>query len=55
MNLLLLLVIICVVMAATTPSKTQFEENVPDKFVNMKARIVKKPVYLDYGIITTTF
>ncbi len=50
--LILLLVIVCVVMAATTPSKSQFKEHVPAKFVKMKARIVKKPVYLDYGIIT---
>ena len=48
----LLLVVVCVIMMSTSPSKAQYEKQVPKEFKELKARIVKKPVYLDYGIVS---
>ena len=50
--MIMILVIICIIMACTSPNEEQFEKQIPNEFKQMKARIVKMPVYLNYGIIT---
>ena len=49
---LLILIVILVVMTCTSPNKQDFERNIPKEFKELKTRIEKKPVYLDYKVIS---
>lgn len=47
-----LLIIVCIIMMCTSPSREEFEGKVPEEFKKLEARVVKRPVFLDYKIIT---
>ena len=40
------------IMLATSPEKNDFKKAIPNDFKKLEARITKKPVYLNYGIIS---
>lgn len=53
--LCVILIIIIGIMAGTKPNKEDFVNKVPEEFIQLKARLVKEPVYLDYKIMSAYY